>query len=157
MVYLGHEISKEGIQTNSHKIKTIKKWPIPTTITELRSFLGFTNYYQCFVKGYAKIAHPLYDKISRGNATHKKRKIQWTDECQGAFDMLKVLCTFAPILAFADLTKPFKVHTDSSSLWLGAVPYQGQDGKDHVIMYVSRALSKSESHYPAHKLEFLAL
>ena len=125
--------------------------------TELRSFLGFTNYYRCFIKGYAKVTHPLYDQISRDNAAHKKRKIQWMDECQGTFDMLKVLCTFAPILAFADFTKPFKLHSDASAIGLGAILYQEQDGRDRVIRYVIKALSKSESCYPAHKLEFLAL
>ena len=65
--------------------------------------------------------------------------------------------TSALILAFADFTKPFKLHMDASTIGLGAVLYQEQDEKDWVIGYVSRALSKSESHYPAHKLEFLAL
>ena len=72
--------------------------------------------------------------------------------------MLKVLCTSAPILAFADFTKPFKLHTDVSTIGLGAILYQEQDGKDRVIVYASRALSKSEFCYPRHKqLEFLAL
>ena len=71
--------------------------------------------------------------------------------------MLKVLCTSAPILAFADFTKPFKLHTNASSTGLGAVLYQEQHGKDRVIAYASMALSKSKSHYPVHKLEFLAL
>ena len=83
--------------------------------------------------------------------------IQWTDECQEAFDKLKVLCTSTPILAFANFNKPFKLHTNASAIRLGAVLYQEQDGKDRVIGYASWALSNSESHYQAHKLEFLAL
>ena len=86
-----------------------------------------------------------------------RKKIQWMDECQKAFDLLKVLCTSAPILAFADFTKPFKLHAEASTIGLGAVLYKEQDGKDRVIAHVSRSLSKSECHYPAHKLEFLAL
>ena len=73
------------------------------------------------------------------------------------FGTWKVLCTSAPILAFADLTKPVKLHTNASAIGLGAVLYQEQDGKDRVIGYASRDLSNSKSHYPAHKLEFLAL
>ena len=157
MIYLGHEISKNGIQTDGHKVKAIKNWAVPIMVTELRSFLGFTNYYRCFIKGYAKDALPLYDQISSNNATHKKWKIQWTDECQKAFDRLKVLCTSVPILAFADFTKPFKLHTNVSTIGLCGILYQELNGKDRVIMYASRALSKSKSHYPAHKLEFLAL
>ena len=100
---------------------------------------------------------PLYDQISGDKAAHKKKKFQWTDECQEAFDTLKVLHTSAPILAFADFTKPFKLHTNACTIRLGAVLYQKQDGKDGVIKYTSMALSKSESCYPTHKLEFVAL
>ena len=80
MVYLGHVISEEGIQTDSHKGKAIRNWPVPITVTELRSFLGFTNYCRCFIKGYATVTQPLYDQIFRDNAARKKRKIHWTDE-----------------------------------------------------------------------------
>ena len=79
------------------------------------------------------------------------------DECQEAFETLKVLCTSVPILAFTDFTKPFKLHTNASSIGLGTTLYQEQVGKDRIIMYASRALSKSEYQYLAHTLEFLAL
>ena len=64
----------------------------------------------------------------------------------------------APILAYADFTKPFKLHTDACGTGLGAVLYQTrEDGTEAVIAYASRSLNKAESHYPAHKLEFLTL
>ena len=65
------------------------------------------------------------------------------DICQEAFDALKVLCTSAPILAFADFTKPFKLHSNAIAIRLGTILYQEQDGKNRVIVYASRALSKS--------------
>ena len=61
------------------------------------------------------------------------------DECQEVFDMLKGMCKSTPILAFADFTKPFKLHTDASTIWLHAILYQEQNGKDRVIAYTSRA------------------
>ena len=67
------------------------------------------------------------------------------------------MCTSTPILAYPDYQLPFVLHTDSSSEGLGAVLYQKQEGKLRLIAYASRSVSKSESHYPAHKLEFLAL
>ena len=115
-VYLGYIISKEGIQTKGCKVKAIRNWPVPIMVTELRRSLGFTNYYRCFIKGYAKVACPFYDQISTDNRAHKKRKIQWMNECQDTFDKLKVLCTSAPFLAFADFTKPFKLHTNAALL-----------------------------------------
>ena len=71
--------------------------------------------------------------------------------------MLKELCVNAPILAFPDYKLPFILHTDSSTEGLGAVLYQKQDGKLRVIAYASRSVTKTESNYPTHKLEFLAL
>ena len=69
-----------------------------------------------------------------------KRKIQWTDECQEAFDTLKVLCNSALILVFADFSELFELLTDASAIVLGTVLYQEQDGKDRVIRYASRVL-----------------
>ena len=71
--------------------------------------------------------------------------------------MLKELCTNTPILAYANFGKPFKLHTDASVIDLGAVLPQEQDGVEKVISYASQSLSKSESKYPIHKLEFLSL
>ena len=77
---------------------------------------------------------------------------------QWAFDDLKALCTTAPILEYTNFSKPFKLHTDACGMGLGAVPcLTWEDGTETVIPYASRSLSKAKSHYPAHKLEFLAL
>ena len=70
---------------------------------------------------------------------------------------MKQLCTEAPILAYADYKKPFRVYTDASEIGLGAVISQIQKGVEHVIAYASRSLNKAERRYDAHKLEFLAL
>ena len=69
-------------------------------------------------------------QISGDNTAHKRKPIQWIKECQEAFDMLKVMCTSTLVLAFADFTKPFKLHTDASTIGLGAVLYEEQGGKD---------------------------
>ena len=84
--------------------------------------------------------------------------MEWTDECQEAFEKLKQACTDTPILAYADYKKPFRLNTDASKKGLGGVLYQTQDdGTQCVIAYSSRSLSKTERNYDAHKLEFLAL
>ena len=61
------------------------------------------------------------------------------------------------VLAHADYSKPFQLHTDASTTGLGAVLYQNQDGMDRVVAYASHSLKQSEKNYPAHKLKFLAL
>ena len=155
---MGHIVSSKGIETDPRKVKTVKNWTVPKTVTDVRSFLGFTNHYRRFIKGYANVARPLNLLVSGDNANHKRTLIKWTEECQTAFDKLKELCTNTPILAYANYQKPFQLQTDASDLGLGAVLYQ-RDNKNHqrVIAFASRSLSNTERNYPAHKLEFLAL
>ena len=71
LTYLGHVVSKNGIQTDSNKVEAIHKWPMSTNVTEVRSFVGFTNYYQRFIKRYVQVAKPLY-KLILGENTSKK-------------------------------------------------------------------------------------
>ena len=116
------------------------------------------GYYRRFIPKYAQVACPLHELTSGENAGKKKATIKWDSRCQKAFDDLKTMCTMVSILAYADFTKPFKLHTDACSTGLGAVLYQTrEDGTEAVIAYASRSLNKAESHYPAHKLEFLTL
>ena len=158
IAYLGHIVSKDGIETEKKKVIAIQEWPIPKTVTEVHSFLGFKKYYHIFIPKYAQIAQPLNHLVSRENANKKKTLVEWNEECQEAFEKLKQLCSQTPILAYANYKKPFKLNTNASENGLGAVLYQKQDdGMDHVIAYASQTLSKSKKNYDAHKLEFLAL
>ena len=96
--------------------------------------------------------------MSGENANKKKALVEWTTECQQAFEQWKLLCSQSPILAYANYRKPFKLHMDASENELGAVLYQKHsDDTDCFIPYASQTLSKSEKNYGAHKLEFLAL
>ena len=81
----------------------------------------------------------------------------WDGECEEAFRKPKEICTSTPISAYANFLKPFKFHTNACTLGLEAIPYQNQDGLDHIIGYSSRPLSKTEHKYLALRLEFLAL
>ena len=156
--YLGHVVSKEGIETNPKKMAAIVNWPRPITVTQVWSFLGFCNYYRKFIKHYAQVAKPLYQMVSGDNAKAKKKEVEWSKECEEAFLKLKEICSNTPILAYADYQRPSKVHTDASESGLGAVLYQDQeDGTTRVVAYASRSLSKSEKRYRSSKLEFLAL
>ena len=156
LLYLGHIVLEDGIRTDPKKVESVLQWPVPMTVTDVRSFLGLTNYYRRFLKGYAKIAKPLNNLISGENVDEKKALVVWTPECQEAFEQLKKLCTETPVLAYPDFTRPFKLHVDACDQGLGAILYQVQpDGKEKPISFASR--SPTESNYPTHKLEFLAL
>ena len=159
--YLGHVVSGKGISTNPKKIEAVSKWPTPKTVYDVRSFLGFVGYYRRFIKNFSRITKPIREVITglenQSKRAAKKTYIEWTDAANAAFEHLKTMCVSTPILAYPDYQLPFTLHTDSSTDGLGAVLYQKQDGKMRVIAYASRSVSKAESNYPAHKLEFLAL
>ena len=158
LLYLGHIVSKDGIRTDPKKVEAVLQWPVQVTVTDVRCFLGLTNYYRRFLKGYAKITRPLTNLISGENVDKKKALVVWTPKCQQAFEQLKKLCTDALVLAYPDFTKPFKLHIDACDRSLWAILYQDQpDGKEKPISFASRSLNKAESNYPVHKLEFLAL
>lgn len=171
--YLGHIVSENGVETDPEKTNALKTWPIPKTLKELKSFLGFAGYYRRFIKDYSALVKPL-NELTRGypplrksckdkeNSIHyfdpkKPFSDRWTSECQLAFESLIEKLTSAPVLGFADPRKPYILHTDASTTGLGAALYQQQDEQLRVIAYASRGLSSSEARYPAHKLEFLAL
>ena len=113
-------------------------------MTDVRSFLGFTNQYQKFIPKYVHVAGPLNELISGDNSKKKKKEVQWTPECQEAFETLKEYCCTTPVLAYADYKKPFRLHTDASDLGLGAVLYQqDENGKNKVIAHASRTLNQA--------------
>ena len=158
IAYLGHIVSKAGVETDPKKIQDIADWVRPKTVTDVRQFLGFTNYYRKFIKQYAQVANPLNKLISGDNAKKKNKKVEWTVECEEAFEKLKEICTQTPVLAYADYKRPFKLTTDASKKGLGAVLSQvGEDGKERPVAFASRTLNKAEKNYTTHKLEFLAL
>lgn len=166
--YLGHVISASGVATDPSKISAVAEWARPTTCTELQSFLGFASYYRRFVAGFAKYAAPLHWLVGELGGTKKKRKTLgkgvlgdlWSEECEEAFQTLKRLLVSAPVLGYADFTKPFVLEIDASQAGLGAVLSQDYEGKRRPIAFASRGLRPTEknmSNYSSRKLEFLAL
>ena len=157
--FLGHIVSKDGIETDPAKIDRIKNWPTPTNYDELRSFLAFCGYYRRFIKDFSKITLPLAEMQPPTVSKTKKptNPWLWTENEQHIFENLKEILTKPPILAYPDFTKPFELHTDASGKSLGAVLYQSEGKLKRVIAYASRALTNSEKNYSAYKLEFLAL
>ncbi|CAL9685356.1 unnamed protein product [Knipowitschia caucasica] len=142
--YLGHVVSARGVETDSEKVSALKSWPIPRTLKELRSFLGFAGYYRRFISGYAAIAKPLND-LTKGYAPVRRSQLKhstlsnysdprqpfgerWTAQCTQAFEVLIERLTSAPVLGFANSKMPYILHTDASTIGLGAALYQEQEG-----------------------------
>lgn len=164
--YLGHVISDAGVSTDPSKVEVVANWQPPTTISELRSFLGFASYYRRFVEGFAKLAAPLHKLVAELGGSKSQKRSQrgiighWTEECQQTFEALKSKLTTAPVLAYADFSLPFILEVDASHGGLGAVLSQEQEGRVRPIAYASRGLRPTErnmANYSSMKLEFLAL
>ena len=92
MAFWGHVVSKDGKQAGPKKMETLMEWPRPTTVKEVRSFMGLTSYYMRFVKDFSKITTPLTRLIQ------KNIKFSRTDRCEEHFPLLKGLLTLTPVL-----------------------------------------------------------
>ena len=124
----------------------------------MKSFVGLVGHYTHFIKGFAKIAAPLYDLTSDDNKDKKSEHVELSPKAREAFDRLKAACLQAPILSFPDFTKLLLLETDASRRGLGAVLSQKQaDGRYHPIAYGSRVMNETEQRYHSNKQEFLAL
>ncbi|WRX16496.1 Reverse transcriptase [Theobroma cacao] len=147
VAFFGHVVSKDGIQVDSKKIEVVEKWPRPTSVTEIRSFVGLASYYRHFVNDFSKIV-ALLTKL-----TPKDTKFEWSDACEYSFEKLKACLTTAPILSLPQGIGDYMVFCDASRVGLGCVLMQ--HGK--VIAYASRQLKRHEQNYPAHDLEMAAI
>jgi hypothetical protein len=126
--FLGHVLSAKGIAVDPSKVKDILEWKPPTTVHQVRSFLGLAGYYRRFIPYFSKLVKPITNLLKNDT------KFIWSSKCNEAFEKLKVLLTTAPVLAQPDIEKPFDVYCDASGSGLGCVLMQ--DGR--VIAYASR-------------------
>ena len=124
--YLAHHVSQKGVLPSKKNLESIAQCPPPDTYTKVKSFVGLVGHYRCFIKGFAKIAAPLYDLTSGNNKDKKSEPVDLSTEAHEAYNRLKVACLQAPILAFPDFNKPFLLETDASGGGLGAVLSQKQ-------------------------------
>ena len=98
--YLGMIICENQIKMEPAKLAGIANWPVSTSVKQVRSFLGFGNFYRCFIGNYASLARPLND------LTKKNLTWNWTEDCQKSFEDLKTKFQEAPVLLMPDNKKP---------------------------------------------------
>ena len=132
-------------------VRVVLKWEVPRNKRELQSFLGFANYYREFIKDYAVIAAPIQHLVrTRGTV------MEWTPECQRAFEILKALLCSAPVLSMPTEDGHFYLDTDASDVAIAAILQQEQQTngskKLRVIAFGSRILSDAEMRYGALKM-----
>jgi hypothetical protein len=127
--FLGHVISKGGgISVDPSKVQDVLTWNVPTSVSDIQSFLRLAGYYWRFIEGFSNISKPMTELLERD------KKFEWTSACEARFQELKKRLTTAPILVMPDMEKPFSIYHDASGQGLGYVVMQ--DG--HVVAYASR-------------------
>jgi hypothetical protein len=134
------------------KLSGLRDWPIPRTVKQVRSFLGFGNFYRKFIKGYSDLAKPLNQLLQ------KNIPFNWTSETQKAFDLLKKKFTEEPILMMPDLDRPFQIESDASKYASGAVLTQMDSaGKRHPVCFLSKTFNPTERRYEVYDRELLGI
>ncbi|XP_022007185.1 uncharacterized protein LOC110906345 [Helianthus annuus] len=129
VAYLGHIISAQGVSVDPSKIDAILQWPTPSSVKDVRAFLGLTGYYRRFIRHYATIAGPLTDLLCKDAFT-------WNETTHSAFTTLKQLLGSTPVLRLPDFSKPFFIETDASGVGIGAILSQDK----HPLAYYSKKL-----------------
>ncbi|KAL0549406.1 hypothetical protein IC582_013888 [Cucumis melo] len=145
--FLGHVVSKDGVSVDPAKIEAVTGWTRPSTVSEVRSFLGLAGYYRRFVENFSRIATPLTQ------LTRKGAPFVWSKACEDSFQTLKQKLVTAPVLTVPDGSGSFVIYSDASKKGLGCVLMQ--QGK--VVAYASRQLKSHEQNYPTHDLELAAV
>ena len=149
--FLGHVVTTDGIAVDPSKVQEVATWPTPQKLRDVRAFLGLCAYYRKFIRGFSLVATPLFA------LTRKNHTFVWGDDCQAAFDRLKVALTTAPVLSLPVDNAIYTLDCDASDLGIGAVLSQRIDEEERVIAYGSRLLSTAERNYCVTRKELLAV
>ena len=147
---LGVVVEKKQVKMEQEKVKAVKEWKTLTRIKDVESFLGFANFYQCFIQNFSHTAKPL-------NELKSKKNWKWEDEHQKAFDELKEKITSQPVLSLLRREGKFRVETNASGHAIGGVLFQEQDGKWKPIAFLSRTMQPAEQNYEIYDKELLAI
>jgi len=135
------------------KVAGVHDWPTPENRTDVQAFIGFVNFYRCFIRDFSTIARPLFDLTCSDKAWN------WDAKEQEAFERLKTAVTTAPVLVSPQDLEPFCIEADSSDFTSGAVLSQQLPGEEkwHPVAFYSKSLSPVERNYKIHDKEMLAI
>jgi len=151
--YLGLVISENKVEMDPVKVAGVRDWPTLENQTDVQAFIGFVNFYRCFIRDFSTIARPLF------NLTRSDKAWNWDTKEQDAFERLKTAVTTAPVLVLPQDSEPFRIEADSSDFASGAVLSQQlpREEKWHPVAFYNTSLSLVERNYEIHDKEMLAI
>jgi len=150
--YLGYVLSPFGLTISDAKVKTIQEWPEPKKVKDIQSFLGFANFYRCFIFNYSNIVIPLT------RLTRKDASWNFDENCRKAFNTLKQAFTSAPILTHWVPDAQLIVETDASDYALAAIlSIVTKNNEIYPVVFHSRMFSALELNYNVYDKELLAI
>jgi hypothetical protein len=151
VTFLGHVVSEEGTKPDLGKVDAVVHFPIPKTVTNIRFFLGLTGYYRNYVRGYSRLAAPLFE------LTKKDVAFVWNSDCHQAFEALKRALVATPVLVRPDFRKPFCLDVDWSLKGVGAILSQREGRLERVVAYASKGLTSAQRKFHPMEGECYAL
>nr|VZI50842.1 unnamed protein product [Spirometra erinaceieuropaei] len=152
LIFLGHEVNSDGIKPVPEKVSAISTFPVPTTISQLRRFLGMVNYYHRFLPHGATILQPLNSLL-----THSKKTLVMTEEAVRSFNDVKAALADATLLAHPRSDAQLTLMTDASSTAVSASLQQTVRGVLQPLAFFSKKLSPAETRYSVFGRELLAV
>lgn len=154
--FLGHHINCDGVSPLPDKVDAVRNCSVPTSVKQLRGFLGLVNFYRRFIPNCAKILLPLTDLLR--NRTKRSRKpLNWSRECDAAFAEIKDKLAAATLLAYPTAECPLSLMVDASDRAVGGVVQQLLGDAWQPIAFFSHKLQPAETRYSAFGRELLAV
>ena len=151
--YVGHVINSTGLSFTQAKRDKVENFRLPTTVKEMKSFLGLASYFRDHVRDFTTLSHPLREMME----SKQRGPLHWTEEKKGAFRQMQQAVINCPQNRFMEPGHPIYVQTDASDFGIGAYLFQNVAGEERPIGFISKTLNRTERKWSTIEKEAFAI